>query len=183
MTTDEYLKKLEQKFKQLELGINTQLMPRIALKAVAHYKSNFRTQSFDGKPWAEVNRRKTESEWYGFDYKGEKRTYYAITKAGKKAKKQKKLNYSSAATKRKILTGSTGELGNSVTARAVGFGVRVYSPKPYAKVHNQGGIIKVFGKATRTLPARPFIGKSAVFYRETFRPMAKEYIHKQLNNQ
>lgn len=38
--------------------------------------------------------------------------------------------------------------------------VRVGSDLPYAEVHNEGGYIKVFGKAVKKLPRRQFIGES-----------------------
>lgn len=85
-----------------------------------------------------------------------------IKKTGKsyKAPKQKKLNFSKAATQRKILNGSTHELQNSLRYIAGPGQVSIASDKPYAAVQNEGGTIRVFGKGSARLPARPFVGDS-----------------------
>ena len=89
--------------------------------AVDHFRENFKLGGFMNnglQKWADVERCKSDSPWYGFDYKGEKRTFYKFTrdrKTGKtskatksildpttgKTKKvadQKRLNFSRAAT-------------------------------------------------------------------------------------
>jgi hypothetical protein len=184
MTIEEYKKLLDKRVKSLERSITTQLLPRMGVEAVNHFKNNFYTQSFDGKKWKDVKRRDSNSPWYGFEYKGERRTSYSFTrgKNGKtsKSKTQRKLNFSVAATKRPILTGATGELGNSLNYHTRGLLVRVYTPKKYGKVQNEGGIIKVFGKATKRLPARPFVGKSKILIEQNLKPMAKKFITQQL---
>ena len=43
---------------------------------------------------------------------------------------------------------------------------------PYAEVHNEGGYIRVFGKAVRKLPKRQFIGES----RELMDEIEKKYL-------
>jgi hypothetical protein len=40
----------------------------IATEATNQFKENFDNEGFDGKKWPEVERRKPESPWYGFDY-------------------------------------------------------------------------------------------------------------------
>lgn len=144
-------------------------LPRLVGKtAVDHFKENFDKEGFvDGglQKWPDVKRRDSSSPWYGFDYIGEKRTSYAFKrdrKTGKtyKASKQKKLNFSKAATARKILNSSTNDLCRSITYNVSGGNVIITSDKPYAEVHNTGGTIKVFGKHPVKLPKRQFIGES-----------------------
>lgn len=144
-------------------------LPRIAGKtAVDHFRENFDKEGFVDNglhKWPEVERRKPDSPWYGFDYKGEKRTSYAFSrnkKTGKtfKSKKQKKLNFSKAATQRRILNGPSHELQNSIRYVAGEGRVTITSDKPYAAVQNEGGVIRIFGKGAAILPARPFIGES-----------------------
>lgn len=144
-------------------------LPKIVgREAVAHFKENFDQEGFvdNGlKKWKDVKRRDPSSKWYGFDYKGEKRVSYRFKrdrKTGKtyKVKQQKKLNFSKAATIRKILSGSSGDLRKSIRYIPKSGKVSITSDKPYAYVQNYGGTIKIFGKKTVMLPARQFIGES-----------------------
>lgn len=144
-------------------------LPRIAGKeAVDHFRDNFNKEGFVDNglhKWPNVKRRDPASPWYGFDYKGEKRTSYAFKrnkKTGKTFKdgKQKKLNFSKAATQRKILNGPSHELQDSLRYIADSGRVTITSDKPYAAIQNDGGIVKVFGKDPAQLPARPFVGDS-----------------------
>jgi len=124
------------------------VIPRMIGKTGQDYfEDSFMSESWDGKPWENVERRKPDSHWYGFQYKA----------GGKR-------NFSNAATTRKILTGSTGELGDSIRHR-VAHGARgaevVWSTdKVYAEIQNEGGDIKVFGKHAATITRRQFIGFS-----------------------
>ena len=144
-------------------------LPRIVGKeAVDHFRDNFNKEGFvdDGlHKWPDVKRRDESSSWYGFDYKGEKRTSYTFKrdkKTGKffKDRKQKKLNYSKVATQRKILNGPSHELQNSLRYIANSGQVTITSDKPYAAIQNEGGTVRVFGKGSAQLPARPFVGDS-----------------------
>lgn len=144
-------------------------LPRLVGKtAVDHFKDNFRQEGFvDGglHKWPEVERRKPDSPWYGFRYKGEKRTSYRFKrdrKSGKtlKSKTQKKLNFSRAATRWNILHNG-GDLKDSIRYDKTPEGVVILSDLPYAAVQNNGGPIHIFGKKTVQLPPRPFIGHSA----------------------
>ena len=133
----------------------------IGNEAVRHFKDNFRQEGFVDNgvhKWKEVKRRDPSSRWYGFEYKGQRRLKG-------KGKPKQKTNFSQAATQRKILTGSSGELQDSLRykvnpASGANVSVSITSDKPYAVVQNEGGPIKVFGKASTILPARPFIGHS-----------------------
>lgn len=133
----------------------------IGNEAVRHFKDNFRQEGFVDNgihKWKEVKRRDPSNRWYGFEYRGQRR------QKGKGKSKQK-ANFSQAATQRRILTGSSGELQDSLRYKVnptsgANVSVSITSDKPYAVVQNEGGPIKVFGKASTILPARPFVGHS-----------------------
>lgn len=133
----------------------------IGNEAVRHFKENFRQEGFVDNGlhrWKEVKRRDPSSPWYGFEYRGQRR------QKGKGKPKQK-TNFSQAATQRRILTGSSGELQDSLRykvnpASGANVSISITSDKPYAVVQNEGGPIKVFGKASAIVPARPFVGNS-----------------------
>lgn len=163
--TQKYFDKLLKK--SLDWAKNS--LPKIVgREAVSHFKENFDQEGFvdNGlKKWRDVKRRDPSSKWYGFDYKGEKRVSYRFKrdrKTGKtyKAKQQKKLNFSKAATIRKILSGRSGDLKKSIRYIPKPGKVSITSDKPYAYLQNYGGPIKIFGKKTVMLPARQFIGES-----------------------
>ena len=157
-------------------------LPRIAGKmAVDEFRENFRRQGFRNNgitPWPDVRRRDKSSPWYGFQYKGERRTsvrYIRDRKTGKtrRSKTQRKLNFSNAATRRGILIGPGANLMNSISVRKRSPSqVIVGTDLPYAEVHNEGGYIRVFGKAVRKLPKRQFIGES----RELMDEIEKKYL-------
>lgn len=157
-------------------------LPRIAGKmAVDEFRENFHRQGFRNNGitrWQDVKRRDKNSLWYGFQYKGEKRTsvrFVRDRKTGKTKRSniQRKLNYSNAATKRGILIGPGANLMNSITEKERSKDkVVIGSDLPYAAVHNEGGTIKVFGKAVRKLPKRQFLGES----RELMDELQKKYL-------
>ncbi|WP_299087797.1 phage virion morphogenesis protein [uncultured Bacteroides sp.] len=145
-------------------------LPRIAGKmAVDEFRENFYREGFRNNgitKWPDVKRRDKSSPWYGFQYKGEKRTSVAIRedkKTGKyvRSKKQPKLNFSQAATQRRILNGPGTNLANSIRVREASPGkVVIGTDLPYAEVHNEGGYIRIFGKKKVKIPRRQFIGES-----------------------
>ena len=145
-------------------------LPRIAGKmAVDEFRENFHRQGFRNNGitrWAEIKRRDPQSAWYGFQYKGERRTSLRLKKDRKtgrlvKSDKQKKLNFSNAATTRGILIGPGSNLMNSIRiSEASVKRVVIGTDLPYAQVHNEGGMIKIFGKKQVKLPKRQFIGES-----------------------
>ena len=135
-------------------------LPRIVAKeAVDEFRENFDRQGFRNngvQRWPEVKRRMPNSPWYGFHYKGERRSEKERKKKGKK----RKLNYSLKYTKYDILR-VTANLYRSVTSFEVSpERVEIGSDLPYAQVQNDGGYIRVFGKARVKLPKRQFIGES-----------------------
>ena len=118
----------------------------VGTEAVNHYKENFANEGFTdqtNEKWQDVKRRDPNSPWYGFSYKAKK-------------------NFSESRTTDKILTGETKELQNSIDYEKKPGRVTVYSDKKYAAVHQFGLQAKIFGKKPFKMPARPFIGKSAV---------------------
>ena len=145
-------------------------LPKIAGKmAEDEFRENFQRQGFRNNgitPWKDVKRRDSKSAWYGFQYKGERRTSIAIRKnkrTGKyaRSKKQRKLNFSLAATERRILVGPGSNLMNSIRVReATSSRVVIGSDLPYSEVHNEGGYIRIFGKKKVKLSKRQFIGES-----------------------
>ena len=140
----------------------------IGKTAVDHFRENFKLGGFVNnglQKWEDVKRRDPKSPWYGFDYKGEKRTSYKFTRdksTGKttKAVDQKRLNFSMAATQRLPLNSQRKELYNCIRYAPTPDGVVIISDKPYSLIHNEGGAIKVFGKHPARLPKRQFIGES-----------------------
>ena len=143
-------------------------LPRyIGKEAVDHFSENFDKQGFVNnglQPWRDVKRRDPNSKWYGFEYRGERVTY-KISKKGKgkvgyKNAGKNKTNFSAAATKREILNGSTHELQRSLRYTATQGKATIISDKPYAKLQNEGGPMKVFGRSGPVMPARPFVGES-----------------------
>ena len=135
-------------------------LPRIVAKeAVDEFRENFTRQGFRNngiQRWPEVKRRMPNSPWYGFQYKVERRS----PKDRKKKGQKRKLNFSLKYTKYDILR-ITSNLYRSVTSFEVSPElVEIGSDLPYAQVQNDGGHIKVFGKARVKLPKRQFIGES-----------------------
>lgn len=136
-------------------------LPRMAGKiGVDEFRGNFYRRSFRNNGlhrWPDVKRRDPSSPWYGFQYKGERR------EKGKtdRSKSKKKLNFSNAATQRGILIGPGSNLMRSITVRETSpQRVVIGTDLPYAEVHNEGGYIRVFGKAKVKVPKRQFIGES-----------------------
>lgn len=159
---------MQKKIQRLGNAMKNNLPVIVGKIAVDQFRENFRQGGFVNgglKKWADVKRRDSASPWYGFEYKGEKRTSYKLTrdrKTGKtrKAEKQSRLNFSATATMRNPLCSKRMELYNSLRYIVRGGDVAVVSDKPYAEVQNNGGTIKVFGKHPVKLPARPFAGQS-----------------------
>lgn len=160
---------LKAKISELHRVITKDIPRELGVEAVEHFTDNFRKGGFVNnglQKWKDVKRRDSSSKWYGFEYKGDKRTYYAFTrdkKTGKtrKSEKQKQLNFSPSATKRAVLTSKRNYLMNNFKASPRSQEVEVYNDAPHAEVHNNGGTFKVFGKHNATMPKRQIIGHSA----------------------
>lgn len=168
MDAKKFPAELDRKLREVRQLARRDLPRIVGVEAVEHFADNFRQGGFVNgglHKWANVKRRDPTSRWYGFEYKGEKRTYYAFKrdkKTGKtyKSEIQKRLNYSPTATTRAVLTSKRNHLMNAFGYRAEAGKTTVYNDAPHAKIHNEGGTFKVFGKATAKMPKRQFIGYS-----------------------
>ncbi|MBR8713030.1 phage virion morphogenesis protein [Porphyromonas levii] len=111
--------------------------------AIEHFRESFRNEGFADEqlnPWAEVERRKPESSWYGH--------------SGQTGR------FSLARTTAKILSGETGHLSNAFSYARTKEGIVVRNTAPYARVHQYGLKAKVYGKKEFAMPKRPFMGAS-----------------------
>jgi phage gpG-like protein len=132
---------LEKLQRDLKKAISSEIPRRAGKAGVDYFRESFVTESFDGVKWPAVKRRDPGSKWYGFQYKGKGSP-----------------RFSAAATRRRVLTGSTGELGDSINYIVRPFATIFRSDKPYAKVHNEGLMAKVFGKHPFKMKKRQFMG-------------------------
>lgn len=150
---------IEKITKEVEVFLKNDLPRIVAKEAVDEFRENFDREGFRNngvQRWPEVKRRIPNSPWYGFQYKGERRS----PKDRKKKGRKRKLNYSAKYTKYPILR-VTSNLYRSVRSfEESPQRVEIGSDLPYAQVHNDGGFIKVFGKAKVKLPKRQFVGES-----------------------
>lgn len=139
------LTEFNRKLKQLINFIKIDLPHIVGTEAINHYKQSFIDEGFTDKTlmkWQNVKRRDPSSKWYGFS-------------------PYTKKHFSVAATTRKILSGINAEgLYESINFKTEQDRIIIYSDKPYAKVHNEGGTAKIFGKKLFQMPKRQFIGKS-----------------------
>jgi len=131
----------------------------IGVEATNHFKDSFTNQGFtDGRleKWDEVERRKPTSSWKGFQYGSN------AANGKKRRKPSSPTNYSPSAETRPILSGPTGELMNSIQWEKTARGVRVFAATAYAKIQNEGGPMKIFGKTAGIMPKRQYMGPSKV---------------------
>ncbi len=146
---------MEQAIRYLENDAKT----IIGVEAVNHFKKSFQDQGFTDRSlekWPEVKRRQ-EGRWKGFQYGS------TVRRPGTKQRKEGAItNYSPAAEARPILSGTTQELMNGIKWKQTATGVRIYASTAYAKLINEGGPMKVFGRGSATMPKRQFMGKSEV---------------------
>lgn len=141
MTPAEHLRRLKQQNKEYLNWFDRGLKTMVGTEAVNFYQESFQNEGFTDnelKPWKEVKRRSNPKR------------------------------VDRAAAKRPILTGKTGDLGESISYSTEGVknGVRITadtlkagSDKDYAKAHNEGTKTAGRGNST-TIPKRQFIGKS-----------------------
>jgi len=129
--------KLQNRMSELKIFIETKAPIIIGKEAVEYFKENFQTESWEGTRWPEVQRRMP-----------------TINRNGKTIK-----NYSKgAAQSRKILTGTTGNLGRSIQYKFTTKEVTIFSDWKYAEVHNFG--LRAGRGAGFIMPQRRFIGES-----------------------
>jgi phage gpG-like protein len=146
--------------------VMTQVIPHaIARMGVNHFRDSFSKGRFNdpGSPkWAEVERRKPDSPWYGFKAgaKARKPGVKARRFKDETRRKNAKGNFSKARTTNAIMQ-VTGQLRDSVHASHISpTRVTFSSSLPYAALLNYGGQVSVFGKARRKMPKRQFLGPS-----------------------
>lgn len=144
MNGDEFARILREKADEIKDFMDNRYPYYAGDTAVEHFKENFDKEGFvDGgfHPWPEVHRREPASPWYGKDIRNggvfsEKRTTDPILH-------------------------ETSEL-----FEATGYEVRnpgevtIVNDKPYAAIHNEGGIGNIFGRGSVIIPQRQFIGHS-----------------------
>ena len=84
---------IEKITKEVEVFLKNDLPRIVAKEAVDEFRENFTRQGFRNngiQRWPEVKRRMPNSPWYGFQYKGERRS----PKDRKKKGQKRKLNFS-----------------------------------------------------------------------------------------
>ena len=131
----------------------------MGVEAVNHFQGSFDNEGFTDKtvqPWEDVERRDSDSPWYGH--------------SGQTG------NFSQARTTAKILTGETRELRNSIFYTPTGTGVRITSPTGYGRVHQFGLPAKIYGKTTFQMTPRPFMGKSVLLKKNIEGKIKREFI-------
>jgi Phage virion morphogenesis family. len=143
MTPEEFQKRIAKMSRDLKKAVNKDIPRKVAKAAVRAFKDNFRNEGFFGEKWEEVQRRKTKTVKYK-------------TKTGKVKTKTVKIG-KGAAGRRKILTGSTADLGKSIKSKVEGTTITVYSDLPYSAAHNEGTNNAGRGHKTK-IPKRQFIG-------------------------
>lgn len=165
---------IHKKLKDLEKYLSNDLPKKIGIEAVNHFKKSFQDQGFTDKSlekWDDVKRRDASSSWYGFQYRAK-----SSRPGSTRRKEGSTTNYSPAATKRPILTGETGQLKDSIDWLAVGRRIEITASTAYSKIQNEGGDIKVFGKASGQITVRKFMGDS-----EALRQRINKIIENDLN--
>ena len=103
----------------------------IGKKAVDHFKDSFQNEGFTDK---------TLNPW-------------------KEVKRRQNPKITGAKASRKILTGDTGDLGESIKYRTEPGAAVIYSDKPYAEAHNEG-TTNAGRRHNVVIPKRQFIGES-----------------------
>ncbi len=136
ITLSDFAKQFQAETKAMQDFIDN-TAPRLAgAIVIAQAKENFQKESFEGKPWKEVQRRTPGTSAYRYN----------------KEHHPKRLI-------RKILTGDTGDLGRSIKAKYDKASVTIFSDNNiYAKVHNEG--LRAGRGAGFIMPRRQFLGDS-----------------------
>jgi phage gpG-like protein len=131
-------------------GYTTELRPlyvNLAKQAQNYFASSWRKQGFDGVSWKEVKRREPNENAYKYPKKGgaQRRTSPILIGAG--------LDKHGGTLRRAV-----SNMSNSTKYRTNGIIMTVNLP--YAKIHNEGGKGKAFGKYTFNMPKRQFVGQT-----------------------
>ena len=150
MTIQEMKDKMAQTKIDIERAINDDLPKKVGNRVVRMTKENFQDEGYFGRRWKEVKRRQPKRKGHG-----------------------KRSNGSD--TRRKILTGRTGDLGRSIKAKPEKASVTIYSDLPYSAAHNEGTATAGRGHRTR-IPKRQFMGDHP-----KVQQAAKEIIEKEIS--
>lgn len=180
MTPQEAAAAMKKKLAELERFRREGVPHIIGTEAVRHFNESFVNEGFTDKSlkkWQNVERRKPESQWYGFSLGANSQNpNKKAKKAPEEGSKRKvgKTNFSPTRAKDKVLHGDSMELKNSIKYVVKPDRVTVQSDKPYASVHQFGEPAMIFGRKNFTMKARPFIGKSEVMMEKIYKKIEKE---------
>jgi hypothetical protein len=108
MDISEFANRFPEKMQRLKEFVKTDAKDIMGTEAVEHFRESFKNEGFTDEQlekWPEVERRKSESNWYGH--------------SGQTGK------FSAARTTAKILTGETNELQNAFKYAHTKAGVKV----------------------------------------------------------
>ena len=156
MTPGQFKAEIE-RLQRISPDFMARIAPLVAANtAVADFKNNFRTESFDGVKWKEVQRRDGHSPAYRYAAR-----------------------HHPARTTRNILTGDTGDLGRSIEVKEVGEGRATVwtspqefgSKEPYGAVHNEG--LKAGRGTGFIMPRRRFMGDTPGLREKTVKEIGK----------
>lgn len=150
MTIEEMKDKIAQQKIDIERAINEDIPRKVGNRVVRMTKQNFQDEGYFGKRWKKVKRRQPQRKGHGKRYQG-------------------------SDTRRKILTGRTGDLGRSIKAKPEKASVTIYSDLPYSAAHNEGTQNAGRGHHTK-IPKRQFLGDHSKVQQAT-----KEIIESEIN--
>jgi phage gpG-like protein len=146
-----HLKALEKKVQALFLS--GKLHKIVGVEAKNHFQEAFQHEGFAD-----------DSDYPGTDVQ------WTEVKRRQKPKSKKR---SVASEKRKILTGETGDLGDSFYYDYDSGTVTIKNPVEYAQIQNEGG--KAGKNGSATIPARKFMGESKVLIKKIIKKFHKEF--------
>ena len=167
MTPEEHTKKLMEQSKAIE-NLNSRILPNL----VGNEAKNFFTESFQNEGFTD----ETFDKWDKVKRWENPKNWTVITRGKNKGKKRPLC----AAATRKILTGTTGDLGRSIEYKPEPGQVTIISDtkgagsdKDYAAAHNEGTTTAGRNRNV-TIPKRQFIGKSATLDRRVLEIIKEE---------
>ena len=148
ITLEQFERQMQQNSREMANFMLNDLPVIVGKTARDYYTKNFQNEAWERQKWQEVQRRQSHTRAYRYS--------------------------SSARRSRKILTGSTGNLGRSIQYKPARGSVEVFSDVEYAAVHNFG--LRAGRGSGFTMPKRQFIGES-----EELNDIIKEEINNHLN--
>lgn len=148
ITLEQFEREMQQNSREMANFMLNDLPIIVGKTAGDYYTENFQKESWGREKWQEVQRRQSHTKAYRYS--------------------------SSAKRSRKILTGSTGNLGRSIQYKAMSGKVEIFSDVEYAAVHNFG--LRAGRGSGFTMQKRQFIGES-----DELNDIIKEEINNQLS--